>query len=99
MARLAQLIVAMAALNPLLGLDLAICDRVEGLTETEFRKELTRIAARSGIEARFRACTGVGVVRLHFTEAGSESEPEALGAAVRRHGQIGPDLRIYVGPI
>jgi hypothetical protein len=100
MLRPAQLLMLMAALNPLLGLDLAICSPVDPATQSEFRKELTRIATRSGIEARFRDCAAAsGVVRLQFLEAGSGEEPTALGAAARRHGQIGPDLRVFVGPI
>lgn len=85
------------------GLDLAICmDRpgaVDEMTITEFRKELAAIAARSGVAANFRPCSTSAVVRLHLSEDGLNEEPSALGAARRRHGQIAPDLRIFVGPI
>jgi hypothetical protein len=94
----------LAACNPLLGLDLAVCsDRpkpVDPMTQTEFQKELARIASRSGIEARFVPCShAVGTVRLRLMEAAPAEEPSALGAAVRDRKEIRPDLRIFVGPI
>jgi hypothetical protein len=98
MLRPAQLLLLIVALNPLWGLDLAICSPVDAATQSEFRKELTRIATRSGIETRFRECAASGVVRLQFVETGSADEPTALGAAARRHGQIAPDLQIFIGP-
>jgi hypothetical protein len=69
------------------------------MTKAELRRELGKIAARSGIEARFRACDGTAAVRIHLLDEPPAEEATALGAAPRRHGQIGPDLRVFVAPI
>ena len=91
------------AASPMMGMDLAVCsDRpaaVDSMTEMEVRKELTRIARRSGLEVRFGPCSRETAIRIHLLSGGSPDEPTALGAAPIRHGQIGPDLRIFTGPV
>ncbi len=99
----ALVLFAITAATPLMALDLSICKgkprAIDPVTETEFQRELTRIASRSGIEATFRPCSERSAVRLHITENGSAEEPSALGAAVRKGGRIEPDITIFAGPI
>ena len=87
----------------LMALDLSICKGrpgvIDPMTETEFQRELARIAVRSGIEATFRPCSERAVVKLHITESGSPEEPSALGSAVRKGGRIEPIITIFAGPI
>lgn len=99
MLRVVGALLAIALANPLCGLDLAICGPIDPMTGQEFRKELTQIVARSEMSARFVPCGSTVAVRLHLLADAPVEEPTALGAAPRRYGQIGPDLRIFVGPI
>ena len=73
------------AASPMMGMDLAVCsDRpaaVDSMTEMEVRKELTRIARRSGLEVRFGPCSRETAIRIHLLSGGSPDEPTALGAA------------------
>ena len=100
-----QLLILMGTANSLLGLDLAVCPSrpgsIDSLTDSAFRQEIGRIAARSGIEARFLPCANQepAVIRLTVYEAGPDDAPDALGAAARRGGRIAPELRVFVGPI
>ena len=100
-----HLLILMVAANPLLALDLAVCPgrsgSLDSMTDSAFRQEIGRIAARSGVETRFLACSNQvpSLIRLRVDEAGPDEAPDALGAAVRRDGRIAPELRVFVGPI
>ena len=100
-----HLLILMVTASPLLGLDLAVCPgrpgALDSMTDSAFRQEIGRVAARSGVEIRFLSCANQepSLIRLRVDEAGPDEAPDALGAAVRRDGRITPELRVFVGPI